>query len=125
MITVKQHGDFSVTTRYFQKLHRFTPVSILEKYAMRGVQELSNATPVDTGKTASSWHYEINKTSKGYRLNFYNTNVNKGIPISILIQYGHATRNGGWVEGRDYINPALAPIFDKIAEDAWKEVTTT
>ena len=84
---------------------------------------LASATPVDTGLTASSWYYEIKRQNGIVALNFCNSNVNKGVPIAIILQYGHGTSNGGWVEGRDYINPAIQPIFDRIAKDAWREVT--
>jgi hypothetical protein len=87
------------------------------------VDALAQATPVRSGLTASSWHFEINKTGKGYSIDLYNSHVNKGVPIAIILQYGHGTGTGGWVEGRDYINPAIQPVFDKLASDAWKEVS--
>lgn len=86
------------------------------------MEALSKATPVDTGKTASSWSYEIVVTREGYTIYWDNSNVNRGISIALLLQYGHGTRNGGFVEGRDYINPALRPIFDQMADEAWREV---
>ena len=88
-----------------------------------GVDALAAATPVDTGKTAASWTYEIEKKNGSYSIVWLNTNVNKYVNIALILQYGHGTRNGGYVKGRDYINPAIQPIFDKIAEDAWREVT--
>lgn len=88
-----------------------------------GVDALNSATPKDTGLTASSWYYEIEKTSTGVTIAFYNSNIQNGIPIAIILQYGHGTGTGGWVQGRDYINPAIQPIFDEIAEKAWREVT--
>ena len=84
---------------------------------------LASATPVDTGLTASSWYYEISNKNGSAMISFHNSNIQNGVPIAIILQYGHGTRNGGWVEGRDYINPAIRPIFDRIADDAWKEVT--
>ena len=95
----------------------------LDKYGREGVKALESATPVDTGLTARSWYYEIKKTNGSVSISFYNSNIQNGIPIAIILQYGHGTGTGGWVEGRDYINPAIQPIFDKIAEKAWKEVT--
>lgn len=97
---------------------------ILSKYGEMGVLALSRATPEDSGETARSWSYEIEKTDSGYRLVWNNSNVNKGVPIAIILQYGHGTRNGGYVQGRDYINPALVPVFDGIAADSWKEMTS-
>ena len=95
----------------------------LDKYGNQGVAALSSATPVDTGLTAASWYYEIEQKPGSTVITFCNSNIQNGIPIAIILQYGHATGNGGWVQGRDYINPALRPVFDKIAEKAWKEVT--
>lgn len=124
MLTIRQKGDFSKLTKYLIKAKNVAQFdSVLAKYGQRGVDALSKATPVDTGLTASSWYYEIERDDKGVSIVFYNSNINKGIPIAIILQYGHGTRNGGWVEGRDYINPALQLIFDEIAEAAWKEVT--
>lgn len=124
MLTIRQKGDFSKLTKYLIKAKDVVNLdSLLDKYGQQGVDALSKATPVDTGLTASSWYYEIEKDDKGVSIVFYNSNVNRGICIAIILQYGHGTRNGGWVEGRDYINPALQPIFDTIAEAAWKEVT--
>lgn len=124
MIRLKQKGDFSRTTKYFEKLKSYTGLSVLDKYGKEGVQALASATPVDSGKTASSWSYEIKFSSGSSSIIFHNTNINKGVPIAIILQYGHGTRNGGYVQGRDYINPAVQPIFDKIAQEVWKEVTT-
>lgn len=123
MIRVKQKGDFKKLTSYLTKLENPIPVSILEKYGQRGVQALSEATPKDTGKTAKSWTYKIEQTKGRSSLVFSNNNINDGVPIAIVLQYGHGTRNGGWVEGRDYINPAIRPIFDELADESWKEVT--
>ena len=123
MITVRQKGDFSNLTRYLQKASRAAKRIDLDKYGREGVAALASATPVKTGLTASSWDYRIEKSSGGYKIVFFNTNIQNGVPIAIILQYGHGTRNGGWVEGRDYINPAIQPIFDKIADDAWREVT--
>ena len=122
MIRVKHKGDFSKSLRYLQKVKSIAHVD-LDKYGREGVAALASATPVDTGKTASSWYYKIEKTNGSVTISFYNSNIQNGVPIAIIIQYGHGTNNGGWVEGRDYINPAIRPIFDKIVDNAWREVT--
>lgn len=95
----------------------------LERFGQEGVDALINATPKDTGYTAVCWYYKIDQKPNSVVISFCNDNVNKGVPIAIILQYGHGTRNGGWVQGRDYINPALQPVFDRILADAWKEVT--
>lgn len=123
MISFRQKGDFSKLNRYFEKIKETAKIGALDKYGREGVAALSSATPVDTGKTANSWYYEIKRQNGSVSLVFKNSNIVNGVPIAIILQYGHATGNGGWVEGRDYINPAIQPIFDKIAESAWKEVT--
>ncbi|HAU86360.1 MAG TPA: hypothetical protein DCW90_12950 [Lachnospiraceae bacterium] len=124
MITFRQKGDFSKLNRYFEKLKESIKIGDLDKYGKAGVDALSSATPSDTGKTASSWYYEIERSNKSVSIQFKNSNINDGVPIAVILQYGHDTGTGGWVEGRDYINPSIQPIFDKIANDAWKEVTS-
>lgn len=124
MLTIRQKGDFSKLTKYLIKVKDASKLdNVLDKYGQKGVDALSKATPVDTGLTASSWYYETESNGNGASIVFYNSNVNKGVSIAIILQYGHGTRNGGWVEGRDYINPAIQPVFNEIAEMAWKEVT--
>lgn len=123
MIKITQKGDFKKATSYLEKLKGAIQLSSFDKYGREGVNALSSATPVDSGETASSWYYKIERTKNTISITFYNSNVNKGVPIAIILQYGHGTGTGGWVEGRDYINPAIQPIFDKMAEEAWKEVT--
>lgn len=123
MIAFRQKGDFSKLTRFLERAKEVVKLGDLDKYGRAGVAALSSATPKDTGKTASSWYYEIKNQNGVATINFYNSNINDGVPIAIILQYGHATGNGGWVEGVDYINPAMRPIFDKIANDAWKEVS--
>lgn len=123
MISFRQKGDFSKLTRYFERVKEAARLSILDKYGREGVAALASATPVESGKTADSWYYEIKRQNGSATISFYNSNVNKGVPIAIILQYGHGTGTGGWVEGRDYINPAIQPIFDKLTEEAWKEVT--
>ena len=123
MITFRQKGDFSKLTRYLERAKEVIKLGDLDKYGKEGVDALSSATPVDSGLTASSWYYKIENKNGSATISFYNSNVNNGVPIAIILQYGHGTNNGGWVEGRDYINPAILPIFEKIANDAWEEVT--
>ena len=123
MITFRQKGDFSKLTRYLEKVKSVVKLSDLDKYGKEGVAALASATPVDTGLTASSWSYEIKHKNGTVSISFKNSNIQNGVPIAIILQYGHGTRNGGWVQGRDYLNPAIQPIFDKIANDAWREVT--
>lgn len=123
MISFRQKGDFSKLDRYLERLKESTRLGILDKYGKAGVAALSSATPVDSGTTASSWYYKIEHNRGSASIAFYNSNVNKGVPIAIILQYGHGTGTGGWVQGRDYINPAIQPIFDQIADEAWREVT--
>ena len=123
MITFRQKGDFSKLTSYMEKLKNAAKVGVLDKYGREGVAALASATPTDSGETSSSWSYNIVHSKGSVTINFNNSNIQNGVPIAIILQYGHATRNGGWVEGRDYINPAIQPIFDKIVESAWREVT--
>lgn len=122
MITFRQKGDFSKATRFFERAKEVVKLGILDKYGRAGVEALSSATPVDSGLTASSWSYEIKQGGGSAVIEYHNSNINEGVPIAIILQYGHGTGTGGWVEGRDYINPAIQPVFDKIVEDAWKEV---
>ena len=123
MIKFRQKGDFSKLTRYLERVKEVVKLGDLDKYGRAGVAALASATPVDTGLTASSWYYEISNKNGSAMISFHNSNIQNGVPIAIILQYGHGTRNGGWVEGREYINPAIRPIFDRIADDAWKEVT--
>lgn len=123
MISFRSSGDFSKATRYFEKLENVAKIGVLDKYGREGVNALSSATPFETGRTAGSWSYTISTTASSVSIEFHNSNINDGVPIAIILQYGHGTGTGGWVEGRDYINPAIQPIFDKMAEDLWKEVT--
>lgn len=123
MITFRHKGDFSRTTRFMERVKEAVRLGDLDKFGREGVAALASATPVDSGLTASSWNYEIEHRKDFSRITFNNTNIQNGVPIAIILQYGHGTRNGGWVQGRDYINPAIQPVFDKIANQAWKEVT--
>jgi len=123
MITFRHKGDFSKTTRYLKRAKDAIRQADLEKYGQRGVDALASATPIDSGKTATSWYYEIKRSSGSVEITFNNSNFNDNVPIAIIIQYGHGTGNGGWVEGRDYINPAIRPVFDQITKEIWEEVT--
>lgn len=123
MITVRQKGDFANLTRYFERVKKIRKTNILHKYGKLGVAALSSATPTESGKTASSWNYEIIQNGSGAQIVFSNSNINKGVNIAIILQYGHGTGTGGWVEGRDYINPAIQGVFEQFASDIWKEVT--
>lgn len=122
MIRFRQKGDFSKATGFLEKAKHVIRQGLLDRYGREGVKALRSATPTDTGLTASSWYYKIVNRSGFAKITFCNSNIQNGVPIAILLQYGHGTRNGGWVEGRDYINPAIRPIFDKLANDAWEEV---
>lgn len=122
MIKITQKGDFSKVEMFLERLKEGFNKSIFDKYGRMGVEALRNATPVDTGLTASSWSYQINYSSNSVTIEFHNSHINKHVNIALILQYGHGTGTGGWVEGRDYINPALQPIFDQMAEEAWREV---
>lgn len=123
MIEFRQKGDFSKLTKYLERAKEVVKIGDLDKYGRAGVAALASATPVDTGLTANSWYYKIENKNGSATISFHNSNIQNGVPIAIILQYGHGTRNGGWVAGRDYINPAIRPIFEKIANDAWEEVT--
>lgn len=123
MISFKQKGDFSKLTRFLEKAKGAVRIGDLDKYGREGVAALASATPIDTGETANSWYYKVVNKKNSATITFYNSNIQNGVPIAIILQYGHGTRNGGWVQGRDYINPAIKPIFDRIVNDAWREVT--
>lgn len=123
MITFRHKGDFSKLNRFLERAKEGVKLGILDKYGREGVAALASATPVDSGTTANSWSYEISHSSGSASISFSNSNVNKGVQIAIILQYGHGTGTGGWVEGRDYINPAIQPVFDRLADEAWEEVT--
>lgn len=124
VITYSSTGDFKKTLNFIEKRKRI-PEDILHMYGQIGVEALASATPKDTGLTAESWEYKIEKTNTGVALKWYNTNIKDDwCNIAVILQYGHATRNGGWVEGQDYINPAIRPIFDDILKNLWKGVKT-
>ena len=124
MISFGHKGDFSKLSKYLENLKDALRLKSLEKYGRVGVDALSSATPIDSGTTSGSWYCEIEKSSGGYVINYCNSNINDGVPIAVILQMGHGTGTGGWVEGRDYINPAIQPVFDNIVNEAWKEVTS-
>ena len=115
-------GSYRKTIAYLQRLQRIDIPAVLEKYGARGVNALASATPVDTGLAAGSWGYTVTSKGDDYTLTFTNTDIETGFPVSVMLQYGYGTGTGGYVQGRDYINPALRPIFDKIADDVTKAV---
>lgn len=117
-------GGFTKTERFLNRMKRREYLNVLDEFGRDGVQALRNATPVDSGATAEAWDYEIKRTSGYTEIVWTNSNINDGVPIAVILQYGHGTGTGGYVQGRDYINPAIRPIFDKIAEKAWKVVTS-
>ena len=123
MIKFKQKGDFSKLTKFLEKTKEAVKLEDLDRFGKAGVSALASATPVETGLTANSWYYKIERDNGSATISFHNSNIQNGVPIAIILQYGHGTRNGGWIQGRDYINPAIQPIFDQIANEAWKEVT--
>lgn len=122
-IVIQHKGSFKNTERFFNKMLRSEIMSVLDKYGNIGVSALQAATPINTGRTASSWSYEVEKTDSGYAITWKNENVNNGVNIALILQLGHGTGTGGYVQGIDYINPALKPVFDQLAEEAWQEVT--
>ena len=123
-IKFKQKGNFDRSIKFMKHAKlEIKDISKLNKYGAEGVMALSMATPKDTGETSKSWSYKVEQEKEMVYIRFYNSNVSNHIPVAILLQYGHGTRNGGYVQGIDYINPALKPIFERIANDAWKEVT--
>lgn len=125
MIRFKHKGDFKNTERFFKKAAERSYLNTLKKYGEAGVKALASATPRDSGETAAAWGYEIVSTDSGYSIYWTNSNINKGVNIAVILQYGHGTGTGGYVQGIDYINPAIRPIFDDIANEAWKEVTSS
>lgn len=123
MITFTEKGSFKNTETYLSKLKTEQVFAVLSKYGSLGVNALSNATPTDTGLTAESWYFDVEQRKGYYSIRWHNRHIVNGLPIAVLLQYGHGTGTGGYVQGRDYIMPAIRPIFDQIAEEAWREVT--
>lgn len=119
---IKQHGNFNKLNSFLEKSKEVFNIGILDKYGKRGVEALASATPKNTGETANAWSYRIKRTNEAVSLCFYNSENNEGFPIAIMLQYGHGSRDGHWVEGIDYINPALRQVFIDLANEAWEEV---
>jgi hypothetical protein len=122
MLKIRHKGNFSKTTKFLHHVLRFDYKTILNRYGKMGVEALAEATPRDTGRTAEAWKYDIEENSNGVSIVWSNENINDGVNIAVILQYGHGTNNGGYVAGRDYINPALQPVFDKMANTVWKEL---
>ena len=123
MITIESQGEWKLTRNWFDRMTKLDLALIMNQFGKEGVSALAAATPSRSGLTSKSWNYEVTRKGNNWKITWTNSNVNKGANIAVLIQYGHGTRNGGYVAGRDYINPAIRPVFDKIAQKAWKEVT--
>lgn len=124
MVQFSTSGNFSKTQRFLSFIMRGGQYAFLDAYAQRGVDALRNATPVDSGLTAASWGYEIQKSLTQVKITWTNTNIHNGFPVAVGIQVGHGTGTGGYVSGRDYINPAIRPVFDEIANSVWRAVTS-
>ena len=123
-VKFEMSGGFTKTERFLNRMKRREYLNVLDEFGREGVQALRNTTPVESGLTAELWDYEIKRTRDYVEIIWTNSNINDGVPIAVILQYGHGTGTGGYVQGRDYINPAIRPIFDKIAEKAWKVVTS-
>lgn len=124
IIVFKQKGNFKKTRKFLKRCSNLQLDDLLDQYGKEGVEALARATPKDTGKTAASWSYTVHKSDRRITITWSNSNIVDGVPIAVILQYGHGTRNGGYVEGMDYINPAMRPIFERIAQRAWGEVRT-
>ena len=124
MITFEQKGDFRNTDRFLKRMSKFDFANVLSSVAQKGVQALAAATPIDSGLAANSWGYETKRSRSSFEIIWTNSDIENGFPVAIGIQYGHGTGTGGYVRGRDYINPAMRPIFEQILADLWTEVTT-
>jgi len=122
MVLIKYSGDFKNTENFLTKAAKMDCIRILGKYGREGVSALSSATPIGSGLTSSSWGYEVSTSGSSFVISWTNSHIVDGVPIAVILQYGHGTRNGGYVRGQDYINPAIRPIFNRIADEAWKAV---
>lgn len=123
MFRATSSGSFEKTLKFLNRIQPDNLFANLDRYGRMGVDALSSATPVETGLASNSWGYQIGKTKGRVSISWFNTDVEGGVNIAVIIQYGHGTGTGGYVQGRDYINPAMRPIFDKILEDVWRVVT--
>lgn len=124
MISASSSGSFAKTQKFLKAMQKLDISSILHKAGQEGVLALSNATPVNSGLVARSWYYEVSKTDKTYTISWRNSDIENGFPVAIMLQYGHGTGTGGYIQGIDYINPAIRPIFDRISNEVWKAVTS-
>lgn len=122
MIIVKHKGSLNRTTRFLHNVLHLDYKTILARYGRKGVEALKDSTPLDSGKTAESWRYEINEMPGGFAITWLNDNINKDVNIAIILRYGHGTGTGGYVAGRNYISPAIQPVFDEMANAVWKEL---
>ena len=122
MFKITQKGNFKKSLMFLNRISKPVKKDVIEFYAAKGIEALRMATPKDTGETAASWYSKIQINDDRLSIQFCNSNIQNGVPIAIILQYGHATRNGGWVEGRDYINPSIQPVFDEITKQLWREV---
>lgn len=123
-ITFSSKGDFKNTDRFLTRMSKADFDAAIDQYARQGVSALAAATPIDSGETANAWDYTVQKSKNSFSIIWTNSHIDDGVPIAIILQYGHGTGTGGYVQGRDYINPAIRPIFDSIAENVWKVVTS-
>lgn len=124
MISFTSSGSFGNTEKFLKAMTNSDILRSLDSYGRRGVAALRSATPVESGLTAELWSYQVEKSGTGYSITWSNTHSVSGVNVAVILQYGHGTGTGGYVRGRDYINPAIRPIFDQIADDVWKEVTS-
>lgn len=123
VIVFRQKGDWKKSRKFLKRCSNLNLDELLDRYGQEGVEALTKATPKDTGKTAASWSYTVTKGKESIAITWRNSNIVDGVPIAVILQYGHGTRNGGYVQGVDYINPAMKPVFDAIRDELWKEVT--
>ena len=121
-ISLKLDGDFSKTSAYLKRLLKLFKTGAIDKYGKRGVEALRSATPMDTGLTAECWYYETTTYANGFEITWMNTNIHNGFNVAVGLQYGHGTGTGGYVSGRDFINPAIQPVFEEMADELWREV---
>ena len=122
MIVIKKTGDYRRANSYLERLLEIVHLGILDKYGSKGVAALQAATPKETGRTANSWYYEISHTTSSASITWFNSNNNQGYNIAILIQYGHGTGTGAYIQGIDYVNPAMKDVFEQIANDVCEEI---
>jgi hypothetical protein len=124
VIRFKHRGSFNKTEKFLKAMRRLDVKNLVEREVSQGVQALKAATPKDSGIAAESWGYEIRQNGRSVKISWINVDIENGFPVAVAVQFGYATGTGGWVEGRDYINPAMKPVFDRIVERVWKVVTS-